>query len=549
MKLSKLTLAVATVLGASLSASAFAIDLYVDTKTKQIFAEPGKRRVKMGSFEKVKQSSNESASDKSSLDAIRQDLELKENAIKALEEHIKEEKSGAAEVKMSDKGIEFESRDGNFKFAINGRLQVDAQVNTSNGTTPATGANTPNRLADGATIRRARLGVEGTFFKDFDYKFEYDFTRASSFNLPNNSAGTSTGSTSVAAGVTDAYIAWNISKPFSIKVGQFKEPFSMEEATSNRFLTFIERNQVVNSFSDNPNSYKVGLGVNYVQDQYGIMAAVMTENVGASWANNSTNSNVNGNRSNGSGDTSWDITARAFGRPWLEDKEHFLHVGASGSYRNVNNNYLANGTFNNGGMTFTATPNGNVDRTNILNTGNLSNATGSRIVDHFTRGGVETALVYGPFSAQAEYMRTDIYGKGYKDTSFDGYYAYASYFLTGESRNYKAKTGAWDRIKPGKNFNLSSGGLGAWEIAAGYDYLNLNGSTTANGAAGVVNGGRASTAKLAVNWYINSHVRVMANYIHVLDISTNTMGAVAARSPSFNNTNPDIFELRTQVDW
>jgi len=36
MKLSKLTLAVATVLGAGVSFSAFAIDLYVDTKTKQI---------------------------------------------------------------------------------------------------------------------------------------------------------------------------------------------------------------------------------------------------------------------------------------------------------------------------------------------------------------------------------------------------------------------------------------------------------------------------------------------------------------------------------
>ena len=58
MKFSKLTLAIATTLGASASFSAFAIDFYVDTKTKQIYAEPGRGRVSMGSFEQVKRSSD-----------------------------------------------------------------------------------------------------------------------------------------------------------------------------------------------------------------------------------------------------------------------------------------------------------------------------------------------------------------------------------------------------------------------------------------------------------------------------------------------------------
>ena len=35
------------------SSKAFVIDLYVDTKTKQIYSEPGEGRVRMGSFEKV----------------------------------------------------------------------------------------------------------------------------------------------------------------------------------------------------------------------------------------------------------------------------------------------------------------------------------------------------------------------------------------------------------------------------------------------------------------------------------------------------------------
>ena len=47
MKFSKLTVAIAATLGATASFNALAMDLYVDTKTKQIYAEPGRDRVLM----------------------------------------------------------------------------------------------------------------------------------------------------------------------------------------------------------------------------------------------------------------------------------------------------------------------------------------------------------------------------------------------------------------------------------------------------------------------------------------------------------------------
>jgi phosphate-selective porin OprO/OprP len=220
-----------------------------------------------------------------------------------------------------------------------------------------------------------------------------------------------------------------------------------------------------------------------------------------------------------------------------------LHIGASGSYRSVNNNYLGNGTFNNGGMTFTATPDGNVDRTALLTTGNLTSGTpgaaGFRQVSGITRFAAESAFVYKSFSAQAEYLQTNINGTGYgSGETLDGYYGYVSYFMTGESRAYKAKTGAWDRIKPAHNFDMKNG-WGAWEVAFGYDNLNLTDN--------LIKGGSAQTAKAALNWYPNSHMRMMANYIHVLDM--NTTGNTNARALAFNGTNLDMVELRAQVDW
>ncbi len=466
------------------------------------------------------------------LDAKQKKLEQLEKKLDVSESHSN---SGSGEVKVGEKGLEFESKDGNFKAAIGGRLQVDSQVNfNQDEVLAATGAARTNELSDGVNIRRARVHLEGTMFKDYGYKFEYDFSR---------------GNGTVAAGITDAYLTWNALKPFSLTIGQFKEPFSLEEATSNRYITFIERNMAVNTFSDNPNAYKVGLAGSYFTNRWSATGAIQTEPVGGGWAyNTSVNtyptsaSNVNGSnsRSNGSGDTSWDVTGRITARPWLTDAAHFLHVGAAGSYRSIDNNYNADGSFSNGGMAFFATLNGNVDRTNILNTGSLTNSkgVGHYELEHMTRFGGEAALVYGSFSAQAEYLQTNLSGTGYTDETLQGYYAYASWFLTGESRVYKAKTGAWDRIIPHSNFDMH-GGLGAWEVAVGYDYLDLS--------DGIVNGGQADTVKFGVNWYMNSHFKLMANLIHVLDVNTNGMSNV--RSAAFNDTNPDILEFRGQVDF
>ena len=333
MKISKLTLAIATVLGASVTSGAFAMDLYVDTKTKQIYAEPGRGRELMGSFEKVQDAPAKAAdkSDKAEIAAIREDLALKNNEIKALQEHAAEASGPeSVHVKLSD-GIHFASKDGNFTAGINGRMQVDSQTNVTNrvDTTPtqgngATGTTAPNQLNDGMSLRRARLGVEGTFFRDTFYKFEYDFTRG------NGTTG---------AGVTDAFIGYSFSKPFSVKFGAFKEPFSLEEATSNRYITFIQRNQAVDAFVDDLNTYKMGIGANYSAERWQVATSLQTEPVGANGSSNtSTNSNGNANRNNGSGDTNWEVNARVSGTPWMESKTKFLHMGTSGSYMNINNN-------------------------------------------------------------------------------------------------------------------------------------------------------------------------------------------------------------------
>ena len=52
MRLSKISLAVSAIFGLSAAPAVFAIDLYMDTKTEQLYAKPGPGRVHLGNFVK-----------------------------------------------------------------------------------------------------------------------------------------------------------------------------------------------------------------------------------------------------------------------------------------------------------------------------------------------------------------------------------------------------------------------------------------------------------------------------------------------------------------
>ncbi len=573
MKFLSSILATLVIFNLCVISNAYALDLYVDTKTKQVFAEPGPGRIHMGTYVKadnppVQPESPKVATTPSAAPAKSEKKEtvagstpMREektaevadktiherlaSQVSVLEERVKDvEKIHGT---FDDRGLHWATKDGNFSMSLNGRIQPASQYNFVNDPDPAFGSNTANELNSGMNIRRARLGAEGTFYKIWDYKFEFDFSR---------------GNGSVGSGITDAFVRLNHTDALSYKIGSFKEPFSLEEAASNRFLTFIERHMSVNSFVDNPNTYKTGIGANYAVTRFQTGLAFQTEPIGA-WSAASTSVNANGNqsRNNGSGDTGWQGIGRVSGRPWMEDETKFLHVGISAGHTAVNTQYRADGTMvgegsngGGGGMSFFAFPGTNVDRSNILNTGNLStgglNDPNRREISSYDRYGAEAWFVHGPFSAQAEFLRTNINGIGYDGEHLTGYYGFVSYFLTGESKAYHVRNGAANRIRPNRPFQWNGSGWGAFELAAGYDYIDMN--------SGVIRGGRADMVRFGFNWYPHSNVKFQANVIHMLDINTartpitNTdgfSGGAGARTNGWNNGDLSAFLTQWTIDF
>ena len=84
--------------------------------------------------------------------------------------------------------------------------------------------------------------------------------------------------------------------------------------------------------------------------------------------------------------------------------------------------------------------------------------------------------------------------------TFFGGYAELGYFLTDDTRGYKA--GQFDRTKPSKP--LGGGGVGALQINVRYDYLDMN-------DRGVV-GGKQDAWLAALIWQPVEYLRFNLNY-------------------------------------
>src|SRR3546814_9770947 len=85
--------------------------------------------------------------------------------------------------------------------------------------------------------------------------------------------------------------------------------------------------------------------------------------------------------------------------------------------------------------------------------------------------GLEAAVIAGPFHAAGEGYWQTVHRRGSTDPTYFGGYAELGMVLTpGDRRGYK--DGAFDRLKPSRP--ITEGGIGAIELNARYDHLDLN---------------------------------------------------------------------------
>lgn len=345
-----------------------------------------------------------------------------------------------------------------FQLRLTGRIQLDAAWNNEDDE-----LDTVAQSQDGVEFRRARIAVGGIIYRDFDFMAEYDFAGATAFK--------------------DVYMsANNIPYIGTARVGHFKEFGSLEELTSDNDTLFIER-ALPNIFVPSRN---VGVGItNAFFDKR------MTASLGAFRDTNDLGI--------GGGDENWAVTGRLTGLPYYYavkndrvDKLQLVHLGAWSSYRE---NDLS-------GVRLRARPENHLAE-RYLDTFNLIGDIESQVLF-----GAEVAAIYGPFTAQAEYIMDSFDRVDADRVMVQGAYVQAAYILTGEHRAYRNQTGVMDKVIPKKNFNISgdSRGPGAWELALRYSWLDFDDED--------VTGGSESNITAGVNWYLNPNMKIAFNYIH-----------------------------------
>jgi phosphate-selective porin OprO/OprP len=325
-------------------------------------------------------------------------------------------------------------------------------------------------------FRRVYLGVDGKIPGGFTYRVEAD--------LANQNVE-----------LTDVYLTYGTG-PLSVTVGQIKPFWSLEELTSDLFTSYMERAAFTQAFGF---ERRVGLAAQYAGESVLLQGGVFADNA-AQLGNDLNNS--------------YSVDGRAVWMPKLGDTQ--LHFGGSAHWRDYKD-------FD--GARYRARPFLRTTDARLVDTNNIPGTS--------ERGtGIEFAAMKGPFHVASEGFWQTVKRPGFADPTFFGGYAEVGVVLTpGDSRTYKA--GVFDRLKPSKP--ITNGGMGAFEINARYDHLDLN-------DAGIV-GGRQRTLGLSVIWAPIDYIRIAANYGRV---KINDAAVPADRDRDYS---VDAIGLRTQIDF
>jgi phosphate-selective porin OprO/OprP len=329
-------------------------------------------------------------------------------------------------------------------------------------------------------FRRLRAYVQGFAFDHLMFKVAYDFEDEE---------------------LKDAYAGIRGLGPLgAVQGGYMKEPFSLEQAMSLRYTTFLERS-LANALVPGRNTGVLATRTHFDR-RLRWAAGVFFLDESLAEVDDSLEGVEN----------DWEIAARVNWVPVSrEDGSRLVMAGCSYSH------IFSDAS----GLTIGQRPESRLVPS-LVKTPEI------RGIEGGNRFGVELAWLEGSLSLQAEAIGLSIRrDQGFSDLFFwGGGYAQVSYFLSGERRIYGRAAGVFGRVIPKNPFRPSARQWGALQVAARVSMLDLNDAE--------IRGGQELNFTLGLNWYLLSNPRLSGNYVH---------GRV------FGQGDVDILQARLQVDF
>lgn len=328
-------------------------------------------------------------------------------------------------------------------------------------------------LEEGAEFRRARLFAEGSLAPWLDYKLQVGFP----------------GGVSAKSIYIEAHDLWALPE---IRIGHFKEPLSIQEQTSSKYISLMSRSMLADEVGSVGRSAGVMLTDHFFSERLNVAAGLFDPRFDADTF-----------QTQGDGD-SWALSARATSPlVYRGGGDVVAHVGGYFSHRSVDS--------------FTLGQEPEVHKTDDFMGGTVSGLDNRRIY------GGELAGVWRPVHAQAEYVRSTLNTDVGADGDIDTWYVQGGVFLTGERRPYDRASGSFGRVQPDAPFTGPGTGPGAWELVARHSAIDPEGMADAPvftpGISGPGIGVLADAVRetdvqsVGVNWYPVSHAKWMLNVV------------------------------------
>lgn len=438
------------------------------------------------------------------------DIEAAKNAdnmlmaaqVEALQAQIDELKKSMTVANPTWKGApQWADKDTGWSFKVRGRFMYDtAFISNPDNYDGATGN---KALGFDSRVRRMRIGVEGAMPGGFGYKAEVDFANGS-------------------VGFGDVVMSYApAGKPWSVTIGNQESLDGLEQMTSSRYSSFIERAAFNDAFLDT-RRLGVVLGLknksNTLRFDTGLFAAHSID---------STTDN-----------DGWIGAARLVYAPMALGGQ--LHFGVNYQHREFSSNNTNSGS-----------PSGTPSTNQLARyrARPLLQTTGERFVDTADFAAKSDDIIGAEFvgifkslhvAAEGQMLKANAYKSGELATGLDAFsgnayapsddptfwggYVEVGYFLTGETRGYK--NGLFDRTKVLKPFD--QGGWGALQINARVDYLDLDSKKLKRGcsqnftsatpctlANNLSKGGTQIGYQTSLVWSPMDYFRFTLQYMHV----------------------------------
>ncbi len=453
--------------------------------------------------------------------AVEQRLAAQQAQIDKLTLNLENQQSAARLDKQDQTGLNIangrptiSSPDGRFTMSVRLLGQFDMSYYAQDAHARLLAAANGPDLSSGTNFRRAQIGFQGKFFGDWSYFFNTEFGGSNGFEGQGR--------------VQSLYVQYDGLKPWAFRIGAYPPPGGLEDNTSSSDTIFLERagpSDVLRNAMGGDG--RDAASVIYAGDDF--FAALSW--TGAKVADTAVFDEQNA------------LLARVSDSVYSDSDSRFVLSASAGYIFKVADSTSA--LLSPRPFTISAAPELTVD-----STGTKLVSTGAIDANHVFVWGAEAGGQWKSFYGQGGYFHYMIDPRlAGPELNFDGWYAQASWVITGEAKGYNGQNAAFTPPKPRIPFSFAGGGWGAWELAARYSDVALNDHAGVAGLPvppGGIRGGDQRILSVGLNWYPNNIVRFAFDW---QNIEVDRLGTIPA--PLTLNTQVgqriNAFSMRSQI--